>query len=386
MGNSFVLFKYLQVLQHSVSAPLCAPPDISICQVPYQFSLGLGHGGLQPQFLAAPSAGLPGHLVPGCQFPPGQGPALLPGPPHPGQARPAPGIFLQPPRGHHGAPVSHHGPSLPPNCCVVTTANGLQPAFFSGHTGPIQAHPGGQFSAALTGSHGGPGQPGPGMIQFPGAPGTSIPASMPRHLHQQPPRMADVNFHPQADTNHRVLVGPGLLPPPPSYHLQPHFQPGLGAGGHHVAGHGPGHLHVQTGHDHRGLHHHHQANQGPNINRDRPRYSNNNNNRGRGLGNNRRWRGPAPAGLLAPGHVGVSPLQLAAAPGQLPASAAAYGPGFLLNVLAMLSNPGLHPELAANDVTEAENYEALLSLAERLGEVKPKGLPKSDIEQLPSYR
>lgn len=37
-------------------------------------------------------------------------------------------------------------------------------------------------------------------------------------------------------------------------------------------------------------------------------------------------------------------------------------------------------------MTEAENYEALLSLAERLGEVKPKGLPKSDIEQLPSYR
>merc|ERR1719438_365644 len=122
------------------------------------------------------------------------------------------------------------------------------------------------------------------------------------------------------------------------------------------------------------------------MNRDRPRYNSNNNNRGRGLSNNRRWRGPAPAGLLAPGHVGVSPLQLAAAPGQIPASAAAYGPGFLLNVLAMLSNPGLHPELAANDVTEAENYEALLSLAERLGEVKPKGLPKSDIEQLPSYR
>ena len=81
----------------------------------------------------------------------------------------------------------------------------------------------------------------------------------------------------------------------------------------------------------------------------------------------------------------VPPLQLAAAPGQLPGNAA-YGPGFLLNVLAMLSNPGLHPELAANDVTEAENYEALLSLAERLGEVKPKGLPKCDIEQLPSYR
>merc|ERR1719495_3045413 len=36
--------------------------------------------------------------------------------------------------------------------------------------------------------------------------------------------------------------------------------------------------------------------------------------------------------------------------------------------------------------TEPENYEALLNLAERLGEVKPKGLSKTDIEQLPSYR
>lgn len=35
---------------------------------------------------------------------------------------------------------------------------------------------------------------------------------------------------------------------------------------------------------------------------------------------------------------------------------------------------------------EAENYEALLSLAERLGEAKPRGLARSEIEQLPSYR
>jgi hypothetical protein len=52
----------------------------------------------------------------------------------------------------------------------------------------------------------------------------------------------------------------------------------------------------------------------------------------------------------------------------------------------MISNSTLHPELGVQDVTEAENYEALLSLAERLGEVKPKGLNKADIEQLPSYR
>jgi len=39
-----------------------------------------------------------------------------------------------------------------------------------------------------------------------------------------------------------------------------------------------------------------------------------------------------------------------------------------------------------DEVTEIENYEALLSLAERLGETKPRGLNKSDIERLPSYK
>lgn len=39
-----------------------------------------------------------------------------------------------------------------------------------------------------------------------------------------------------------------------------------------------------------------------------------------------------------------------------------------------------------DDVTELENYEALLSLAERLGEAKPKGLSKSEIDRLPSYK
>ena len=34
--------------------------------------------------------------------------------------------------------------------------------------------------------------------------------------------------------------------------------------------------------------------------------------------------------------------------------------GFLLHVLAMLSNSTVHPELGVQDVTEAENYEALL--------------------------
>lgn len=35
---------------------------------------------------------------------------------------------------------------------------------------------------------------------------------------------------------------------------------------------------------------------------------------------------------------------------------------------------------------EVENYEALLNLAERLGEAKPRGLTKADIEQIPSYK
>lgn len=38
------------------------------------------------------------------------------------------------------------------------------------------------------------------------------------------------------------------------------------------------------------------------------------------------------------------------------------------------------------EAPEVENYEALLNLAERLGDAKPRGLTKSDIEQLPSYR
>ncbi|KAK2712987.1 RING finger protein 44-like isoform X2 [Artemia franciscana] len=43
---------------------------------------------------------------------------------------------------------------------------------------------------------------------------------------------------------------------------------------------------------------------------------------------------------------------------------------------------------AANGDSEqaAENYEALLSLAERLGEAKPRGLSKAQVDQLPCYR
>lgn len=61
--------------------------------------------------------------------------------------------------------------------------------------------------------------------------------------------------------------------------------------------------------------------------------------------------------------------------------------GFLLNFLAMfpLSPYGQH-ELSSPDSNETENYEALLNLAERLGEAKPRGLARDEIEQLPSYK
>lgn len=49
-------------------------------------------------------------------------------------------------------------------------------------------------------------------------------------------------------------------------------------------------------------------------------------------------------------------------------------------------SPYGQPELHSPDSTETENYEALLSLAERLGEAKPRGLGRLEIEQLPNYK
>ncbi|XP_024115445.1 E3 ubiquitin-protein ligase RNF38 isoform X1 [Oryzias melastigma] len=67
-----------------------------------------------------------------------------------------------------------------------------------------------------------------------------------------------------------------------------------------------------------------------------------------------------------------------------------YHPSFLPYFLSMLPvppnvTPTISLELDVDD-GEVENYEALLNLAERLGEAKPRGLTKADIEQLPSYR
>ncbi|XP_066128375.1 RING finger protein 44 isoform X3 [Saccopteryx bilineata] len=68
-----------------------------------------------------------------------------------------------------------------------------------------------------------------------------------------------------------------------------------------------------------------------------------------------------------------------------------YYPSFLPYFLSMLPmsptamGPTISLDLDVDDV-EIENYEALLSLAERLGDAKPRGLTKADIEQLPAYR
>ncbi|XP_037679023.1 RING finger protein 44 isoform X3 [Choloepus didactylus] len=68
----------------------------------------------------------------------------------------------------------------------------------------------------------------------------------------------------------------------------------------------------------------------------------------------------------------VMPRRLSTQSSMLPMSPTAMGPTISL-------------DLDVDDV-EMENYEALLNLAERLGDAKPRGLTKADIEQLPSYR
>ncbi|XP_055551180.1 RING finger protein 44-like isoform X3 [Wyeomyia smithii] len=99
---------------------------------------------------------------------------------------------------------------------------------------------------------------------------------------------------------------------------------------------------------------------------------------------------PAPHPHAHPAHRHPSlPHQtLAPQPTQVSLSAtpSAYS-GILLNFLAMfpLSTYG-QPDLNSPDSNETENYEALLSLAERLGEAKPRGLARPEIDQLPSYK
>ncbi|RXG51836.1 hypothetical protein Avbf_02875 [Armadillidium vulgare] len=92
-----------------------------------------------------------------------------------------------------------------------------------------------------------------------------------------------------------------------------------------------------------------------------------------GMGGNRRggntWRG----GNMQP----VPPPTLPPPPLPTTAAAAAAYPGILLHFLAMLSHPSLHQfnsvePVVAPEAPDTENYEALLHLAERLGEAKPR--------------
>lgn len=77
-----------------------------------------------------------------------------------------------------------------------------------------------------------------------------------------------------------------------------------------------------------------------------------------------------------------------------PPMAAPYS-GYLLHFLAMLGRPTAFvsatlPHHRANlqheDFADLDSYEALLNLAERLGEVKSRGLTRPDIDRLRCYR
>ncbi|KAJ2939949.1 hypothetical protein O0L34_g6654 [Tuta absoluta] len=91
------------------------------------------------------------------------------------------------------------------------------------------------------------------------------------------------------------------------------------------------------------------------------------------------------AGVGAVGPVqalGVSPLHVS--PLTLPPPPTYQ---VFLNLLAMFPlSPYAEARDDAPDSPETENYEALLSLAERLGEAKPRGLQRQEIDQLPSYK
>ncbi|XP_063696360.1 RING finger protein 44 isoform X2 [Culicoides brevitarsis] len=65
--------------------------------------------------------------------------------------------------------------------------------------------------------------------------------------------------------------------------------------------------------------------------------------------------------------------------------ASMHSAGILLNFLTMYPLPFHHTDLNSGESSE-ENYEALLSLAERLGEAKPRGLTRAEVDQLPSYK
>ncbi|XP_045506241.1 E3 ubiquitin-protein ligase arkadia-like isoform X2 [Colias croceus] len=86
------------------------------------------------------------------------------------------------------------------------------------------------------------------------------------------------------------------------------------------------------------------------------------------------------------GLVNALPQLHVASPLSLPPPPPTYQ--VFLNLLAMfpLSPYGEPRGDDGADSPETENYEALLSLAERLGEAKPRGLARHEIDLLPSYK
>ncbi|XP_001641346.2 RING finger protein 44 [Nematostella vectensis] len=59
----------------------------------------------------------------------------------------------------------------------------------------------------------------------------------------------------------------------------------------------------------------------------------------------------------------------------------------LLSVMSMQpAPPHATPQAAWEESYQQENYETLLNLAEQIGEAKPKGLTRAEIDQLPTYR
>lgn len=67
-------------------------------------------------------------------------------------------------------------------------------------------------------------------------------------------------------------------------------------------------------------------------------------------------------------------------------------PGILLHFPSAVSRQHIAPhrlhlhQLLTDDTTDLDSYEALLNLAERLGDAKPRGLTRPDIDRLPCYR
>ena len=178
-----------------------------IFKVPYQFPMGMSSGAIHPPFImGANGASSSTSLAPNMMAGPGI---------HPGCHQFQQTILPTTQNARAGQPIflSRSGPSLPPNCCMVNTSNGIQPAFF---TSPIQSHatmPHQNCNFSLPTHHQVPGSPN--VLQFGPSGPTSVAHTLPRQINHQP-RVAEVSFH--HDPNHRILT-PGLLPPPPPYQL-----------------------------------------------------------------------------------------------------------------------------------------------------------------------